>query len=299
MSETYELTTKTRQNAAVVISKRRDEILKMSADNIRKMGPAFFLRAITTVTSNPDTDRLMTTAKGMDTWVKAVTDAAMVGISFGGPKPQAYFVPKDGGILMIPTASGIRHAVCYGVGAVLRTVPELVTVREGDNIRVDPAKGTFSYESGGFDPFAKERGTIRGWVMRLQFKDGRPDQVRYVDTEKVHKIQAQYSMTGGPAYKKSPEEMDEKTASKYLLRDVFAESAGLAQMLLEGDAYQDEPEPISQPRDAGERLSRVVTGAAQRLDPDKASEPVEPEPEEGPEQAEQAETEQEDGDLFK
>lgn len=303
--ETYELTTKTRTNLSTVLDSRRDEILKMSAENIRQMGPAFFLRAITTLTTNPDTDKLLTSRKGIDTALKAITDAAMVGISFGGPKPQAYFVPKDGGVLMIPTAAGIRHAVCYGVGAILRTVPELITVKEGDGVKIDPAKGTVNYTDGGFDPFDANRGKVKGFIMRLQFKDNRPDQVRHIGIEKVRQIEAHYGMTGGPAYKKSPEEQDEKTAIKWMLRDVFAESAGLAQMILEGDGDLPEdqgPPPVE--RDVTARTIKTVDAAVARLDPEKAAEPVEEDPpaedveQEAQADPEHAETGAEE-DLFK
>lgn len=289
MSETMELTTKGKENLSRVVALKKEEILSVAAANVRAMGETFFTSAMLTILSNPDTERLMTTSKGVQTALKAMTDAAQVGIFFGGPAPMAYFVPKDGGLLMVKTAAGVRHAACYGPGAILSTVPELVTVRENDGFKIDPASGVVSYANGGFDPFSPGRGEVVGYFMRLQYKDGRPDVLRHVTLKKVQALEAAYSMTGGPAFKKSPDEMHEAKATKYLLRDVFAECAGLAKMVLEsqedgidlGPDYDPETggyrsrAPRPAPRDITERVVRQAERAVETLKPEASVEPGE------------------------
>ena len=253
--ETYELTTNTERNLATALTHRQADILVAAARSVRE-DSGWMTRAKLTLVSS-QCDPLLKTQKGVRTALEAITNAAMVGLSFGGPKPQAYFVPKDGGVLMIPTAAGIRHAVCYGVGAILKTVPELITVRAGDGVKINPMAGTVEYSKGGYDPFAKDRGKIAGWIMRLEFRDERPAQVRHVTLEKVRQIEDRYGGKNNPMYAKSPEEADEKTAIKYLLRDCFAEAAGLAQMILEGDEADERPAVVEPPkveRNVTERL---------------------------------------------
>lgn len=264
--QVLQLTTKSKVNLERALDARKADIFAVAASNIRAMGETFFTSAMLTILSNPDTEKLLTTTKGLTTAIKAITDAGQVGISFGGPAPLAYFVPKDGGIIMVPHAAGVRHAACYGPGAVLRTVPELLTIRENDGFKIDPAAGTYSFKEGGYNPFDKGRGQIVGYFMRLQFKDGRPDVLRHVTLEKVQQIEAHYSMTGGPAFKKSPEEMHEGKATKYLLRDVFKESAGLAKMILDDD--MDELPPMAPPpRDVSQRTDATVERATRAMEP--------------------------------
>lgn len=274
-TEVLELTTRPEANLDAVWAKKSQEVMMVAAQSIRE-DSAWFTRAKLELITGPCAP-LMTTAKGMTSFVKAMTDAGQVGLSFGGPKPQAYFVPKGGEVKMIPTAQGLLHATVYGIGGVLARVPELITVHEGDTIRVDPAAGMIEYNAAGYDPFAPDRGKVKGWVMKLEFKDGRHPVIRHIDAAKVREIESKYSQTDGPALKKSPDEMHEKTAVKWLLRDVFAESAGLAKMILEGDEAELAPSPPPVERDMTTRTSRAVDVAVKRLDPEKAREP-EPEP---------------------
>lgn len=170
----------------------------------------------------------------------------------------------------------MKHVCTYGLGAVLAEYPRLITVREGDTVLVDPDKNTITYTKGGYDPFSPERGKVRGFLMRLKYKDGRPDEIKECPMPKVKEIQKGYSMVGSPMFTKSPDEAYEKTAEKSMLRKAFKESVGLAQMIIEGEDRPVQEEPVVV-RDQGDRLSRQMGRAADSM---KAAEKVaEPEPE--------------------
>lgn len=304
MSETYELTTKPKQDLEFILEKKKDEFLSLCAANV-KADTAYLLRAKTELLTGPCLSILGTKA-GMQSAIKAIFDTGMIGLSFGGPRPMAYFVPKEGKVTPIYEASGYKYACTYGPGAILAEYPTTIVVKEGDSVKVNPDKRTIEYKDGGYNPFDPNRGKVVGFLMRLVYKDGRRPEIRECDMQKVKKIQTGYSMTGSPMYKKSDEEADLKTAEKSMLRLAFKEACQRAQVALEeGDEFDDEQEPAPPPRDAGERLSRTISAAVERMDPGASVDPVddEPEPEapdqEEPEQATRAEPKQEDGDLFK
>ena len=70
--------------------------------------------------------------------------------------------------------------------------------------------------------------------MELRYLDGRRE-VKSVSISKVKQIQEHYGGTGSPMYKKSPDEADEKTAIKYMLRMPFGEAEGIAMKRALGD----------------------------------------------------------------
>jgi len=287
MSDTkqvVELSNKTRENLELVLKARTSEILAVAAQNVRE-DKAYLTRAKLTLLASP-CEPLLKTEKGVRTALEAITNAAMAGLSFGGLRPQCYPVPKDGGVVLVVEASGMKHVCVYGLGAVLTEYPRLITVHEGDNVKVDPDKNTIIYEEGGFDPFSPERGKVRGWLMRLKFKDGRPDEIKYCSYAKAKEIQKGYSMTGSPMFNKSPEEADEKTAEKSMLRKPFKEAVGLAQMIIEGDSLpvQEQGPPVINRDPASRMADRLdrAAGGMKKAEPAPEQEAVveeDPEPE--------------------
>lgn len=265
---TMELTTKTKQNLELVLRARTSEILAVAAQNVRE-DKAYLTRAKLTLLASP-CEPLLKTEKGIRTALECITNAAMAGLSFGGLRPQCYPVPKDGGVVLVVEASGMKHVCTYGIGANLAEYPRLITVHEGDGVRVDPDKNEIIYPPGGIDPFSPERGKKSGFLMRLKFKDGRPDEIKQCSMSKVKEIQKGYSMTNSPMFTKSPEEADEKTAEKSMLRKVFKEAIGVAQMIIEGDDHpvQEEPAVV---RDQSDRLSQRMAKATEGM---KSAEPV-------------------------
>lgn len=260
-----QLTTKADTNLSLVLNAKARDIMAVAAPNVREDG-AWLTRARLELLSKPDTANLMTTKKGVESALTAIIKAATVGINFGGTKPQAYFVPTDGGIRMDVTQFGYAHAAVYGPGAVLAHVPELIKVHENDGTRIDQSTGSIHFQPGGIDPF-KDRGKLMGYVMRLEFKDGRAPQVHAIALTKVKEIQAKYGNQNSPAYKKSPDEMDEKTAVKQLLKRAYAEAEGLSQT---GLGMLDDDEPPAIERDPVKRMADRLDKAASGM---KAAEP--------------------------
>jgi recombinational DNA repair protein RecT len=212
-------------------------LLEVAAPNVRS-DPNWISRAKIELLSKPETAELLLSTRGLESSVYAIIRAATVGVNFGGTKPQAYFVPADGKVRLDISQYGYCAAAVYGPGAVLSQVPELITVHQNDGIRIDQSKGEILFPVGGIDPFCN-RGKLVGWIMRMEFKDGRQAEVKYLSFEKARQIEETHGQTGSPSYKKDRDQMDEKIAVKQLLKRVFAEAEGRSQMNL--DSIMDEP----------------------------------------------------------
>lgn len=261
-----QITTKPEANLTAVIGAKYDLIMAAAAPNVKADGN-WITRAKLELLAKPDTANLMTTKKGIETALVAIIRAATVGINFGGTKPQAYFVPSDGGIRLDVSQHGYCAAAVYGPGAVLSQIPELIVVHQNDGIKIDQGSGEVIFPQGGIDPF-KDRGPLVGWVMRLEFKDQRQPEVRYITFEKVRQIQEAHGNLNSPAYKKDRDQQDEKTAVKQMLKRAFAEAEGRSQMVME--ALMEEPDPVVI-KDQSDRMAARINRATEGM---KAADPV-------------------------
>lgn len=280
--KTMELTTKPAQNLANVMLKKLPDFLAVAAPNVRA-DQNWLARAQLEIMSKPETANLMLKTRGLETAVYAIMRAATVGINFGGTKPQAYFVPAGDGVRLDVSQFGYAHAAVYGPGAVLSHIPELIKVHENDGTKMNQATGEIIFPPGGIDPFG-ERGKLVGYMMRLEFKDGRQAQVVTITQAKVMQIAQQYGQVNGPAYKKSDDQMYEKVAVKQMLKRAYAESEGNAQNALDWlDEAPAAEGPAKVERDPLKRMERQMQGATTAMKTaESAEEPVvedEPEPE--------------------
>jgi recombinational DNA repair protein RecT len=273
------------KSVETIFSKYGKTIQKRAAPNL-KNDEAFGIwesRVIFEIMSNDKLAPILNTRKGTLSVYTAINRAAVLGLMIGGSKPQAYFVPRDGSIKMEPKDDGMIFACVYGPGAVLAQEPKLVKVFDGDKLRVDEAAGRIIYPES-VSIFGE--GKLAGYAMELEYIDGRRE-VKRITVEKCKEIENKYGLKSSPLYTKSPEEADEKTAIKQLLKRPFAMAEGRAMMLALGGTIIPETgesiEPIEPPRDQGERLSSRLDAQMRTVEPEP-DEPVEPEeePEETP-----------------
>ncbi len=255
------------------------ELHKIAAANVIDNFDVWKTRALVEIASSDALKPIIATRTGLLSIYQGLTKAATAGLQIGGQTPQVYFVPKAGKAVMIPTKEGYSQIATYGPGAVLREYPELHRVYEKDKFRIDDAARTYDHK---FEPFA-ERGKLLGYFTVLEYHDGRKA-IPYILQDKVRDIQKAYKMSDGPAWKKSPDEMDEKTAMKYLLREPVRESVGRA-MMVSLDVEYEEVAPVEpETRNVTERTSERLADATEALDPENAVEPEEsPDPEAGKE----------------
>lgn len=273
--QTMELTNKPERNLTVALGHALPRIMEVAAPNVRA-DEAWLMRTKLELLGS-DVQKELLTQKGVETAIKSIVKAATNGISFGALKPQAYFVPRDGGIGLDVSRHGRAAVAVYGPGAVLSVIPELIEVYENDGTRMDQSTGEIIFPKGGIDPFG-QRGALVGWMMRLEFKDKRQPRVTHISVADVNWILEHYGIQGNPARKKSPKEMMEKTAVKKLLDDAYAEATGRAQAAFD-DLDEDERPPVPPVinRDPESRMSQRMDKAAASMKP---AEPTgEPEPE--------------------
>src|SRR5688572_12362293 len=112
--QTMELTTKPEANLKLALEHSRGSIMAVAAQNVKGDFEQWLTRAKMDATAKPDVAALLTTKKGIETMLRAITRAATVGLMFGLAKPQAYFVPTDGGVRLDIDARGYAHASVYG-----------------------------------------------------------------------------------------------------------------------------------------------------------------------------------------
>lgn len=256
-----------------IFSNYGKKIMQRSAPNLRDDG-AFEIwgaRVIFEIASDDKLMPLLNTKKGVVSAYRAINQAAIDGLQIGGAKPQTYFVPRGGEICLDIADRGMEFVCVYGPGAVLTQVPQLIKIYDGDDVRVDEAEGRILYPKGeGKKIFGN--GKLVGYAMELEYKDGRR-QVERITLEKCRQIEDKYGQNGSngekksPAYSKSLEEMDEKTARKSMLKRAFAEAEGRAMALALTDApMQEIPQEVEDPppRDVSDRMAAHLDRKAER-----------------------------------
>jgi recombinational DNA repair protein RecT len=286
-----------------IFSNYGKKIMQRSAPNLRD-DSAFEVwgaRVIFEIASDDKLMPLLNTKKGVVSAYRAINQAAIDGLQIGGAKPQTYFVPRGGEICLDIADRGMEFVCVYGPGAVLTQVPQLVKIYDGDDVRVDEAEGRILYPKGeGKKIFGN--GKLIGYAMELEYKDGRR-QVERITLEKCRQIEERYGQKGSPLYAKSPEEADEKTARKQMLKRAFAESEGRAMALALTDApMQEIPREIDDPppRDVSDRMAAHLDRKAERsaaVEAAQDAEVVEGEPETEQAKGDEAPAQNADGTL--
>lgn len=289
--EFFAIATTGQKGIVEMFGKKGAALHKIAAANVKGDFDVWKTRAMVEIANNSDLSAVINTKAGLLSIYHGLYQAATAGLQIGGHVPQVYFVPKAGKAVMIPTKEGYAQVCTYGPGAPLREYPELHRVHEKDGFRIDDAARTYDHQ---YEPF-EDRGKVVGYFIVLEYKDGRRI-IPHILQSKVRQIQSDYKMSAGPAWTKSPDEMDEKTAMKWLLRYPFRESEGRA-MIESLDVDYDIPEePAPDMRDVTERVVDRVSKAAD------AMEPTEPEPKSAtdpePEAGESGEAEPADGNKL-
>ncbi|HET6499089.1 MAG TPA: recombinase RecT [Coriobacteriia bacterium] len=264
-----------RQGVEKMLTAMADELRTIAAPNVAGDFDVWKMRAFVEITTSDALKPIIAEPHGMLSIYQGLSKAAVMGLQIGGQFPHAYFVPKSGRAVMMPTKDGYLFTSTYGPGALLAKWPELQKVYDKDEFRLDDAARTYEHK---YQPFA-DRGKLVGYFMVLEYKDGRKI-VRHILQSKVKAIEGAYGLDS-PAYKKSPDEMDEKTAIKWMLRDVVRESEGLAMLdSLDSDGAPDR-EPALPMRDVTERSVDRLARAAETVGPGTSPEPA-AEPEQQP-----------------
>lgn len=244
------MTTPTKQEAQTVeglVTQKRESLLQVAVPSIKSNFDVWSKRAIVEVAQNKELNAWILSSKDAQfQFITKLAKASQAGLQIGGNRPHCYFVNMGGQLRMDITKEGLGHAITYGSGAVLQSVPEIFEVRKKDKFSIDNAKKTFVHD---FSPF-EDRGEVVGWFTVLYYKqavNGEPYiEIPFVTRDKVLKIKNGYSQVNSPAWKKSEEEMEAKIATKQLLKKPFAMAEGLAMMIqaLDGESkigYDDEP----------------------------------------------------------
>lgn len=274
--EYFPVVTRGRRGVEDMLTIMHDEFLQLAAPNVRKGFDTWKARAMMDIISRDELLPILQTRKGLFSIAKGLSRCAVMGIQFGGHFPQAYFMPEGETAALDITWEGYAFIAAHGPGAVLKKAPELVRVYEQDTFGINQAKGEVTAHN--FDP-RKERGKLAGWYMKLEYLDGTVE-VPFITVEKVEQINNNYSkkLTNAgkemPAWKKSPEEMKDKTAAKQLLKKPAKLSEGLAMALTADDDGPPLEEPAAPPpRDVTDRVGSRLSAAAAGLDPKNAEQP--------------------------
>lgn len=244
-----------RKGVEQMLEKMGEEIKAIAAPNVQKDFDTWSKRALVEIANRDELSPVLSSRHGIFSIYKCLAKASTMGLQIGGQFPQAYFMPAEGKAELVPTAEGYAFVAAHGPGAVLKGVPELIRVYETDEFRIDQKEGIVHHA---YDPRA-ERGRLCGWYMRLEYVDGHAE-IPYVSKEKVEKIIEGYSRTKTrsgslmPAFAKSRDEMEDKTAAKKLLKKPAREAEGLA-MLYSLEPLEEEPLPQEPPRDVTERVN--------------------------------------------
>jgi recombinational DNA repair protein RecT len=285
--EYFPVLTRGRAGMLDMFAKQREELIRVASPLVRQDFDTWTARALLDVMSRDELLPLTQTRKGLYSIYQALSECAVMGVQFGGHYPQAYLMPEGDTAELDITWEGMAFIAAHGPGAVLVKAPMLVRVFEKDTFRIDQGAGTVVHE---YDPrFPDARGKLTGWYMKLEYRDGSVE-IPFVTHAKVQEINARYSKKETrsgktmPAWAKSPEEMEDKTAAKQLLKKPAKMSEGLA-MALSSDRAPVEPEtPSADVRDrVGARLghaSEALRESAVPVEAALASKPApEPEPE--------------------
>lgn len=209
-----------------IVRQYQDKIFAVAVPSILKNSEQWLNRAILEISQNKELTEFVTVA-GKGQFIAKLAKAAQVGLQLGGVKPHAYFINMGGQLRMDITKEGLAHACVHGQGAVLDRVPEIIRVYANDKFTINQAAKTYTHE---FDP-TSPRGDVKLWYTVLNYKNGFIE-IPYVTLEKVKKIRLEFSQDKiSKAWKTSEEEMEDKIATKQLLKKPFAEAEGLSMLV--------------------------------------------------------------------
>ncbi len=262
--------------------KMGDELREIAAPTIRERLDTWTTRALVEITSNDKLRPVIQTKEGIFSIYRALTKCAQMDLQIGGQFPHAHLVPYQGKATLILSAEGYGFASVHGQGAVLSTDPLLVEVYETDKCHIDQAAGTVEHTT----DKAFDRGKLLGYYMILDYRNGHIE-IPTITAKEVQEIITNYGNRDrdgklGPAHRKSPRAMAQKTATKQLLKRPAKLSEGLAMLYASEDDMpairHEETEPET--RNVTERVTESLSDATEALDPKNAVEPAEsPEPE--------------------
>jgi len=254
-------------------------IMAIAAPNVQATFSTWMQRAIVSIGNDDNLKDIINSRTGLFSVYQGLAKASTMGLQIGGQFPHAYFVPKGGKVVLMPSAQGLAYVAAHGPGAVLRYIPLVTPIYEHDKFSVDNAAGTYKHI---VEPLS-DRGKLVAWYAKLEYIDGRVE-IPFVLQSEVVAIENNYGNTNSPAYKKSIMDMHAKTAAKKLLKRPAAEAEGLAMAMSADDEAIAPDEPAERPsanvsERMGARLDKVATKIAPAASPEntKAAEPVPPE----------------------
>lgn len=248
-----------RPDLPAIVSTHQAEITAIAVPSIQKDYTRWMDRALNYISEQKDTlGPVLQTTEGALSCLSGLKKAAQMGLQIGGHYPHAYFMPKQNKAVLVVSAEGLAFVAANGPGAVLKSAPVLVEVRDGDKVKFDGAAQTVEHT---FDPFdaMRNKKEITGFYSILEYKDGHKE-IPYVTMTDVIRIRDNYSnykTRDGklmPAWAKSGPEMLRKIAMKQILKRPAAQSEGLA-LLADADLYDAGEDEQEQPRDISERAS--------------------------------------------
>lgn len=269
-SEFFQIVGTGRKGVEQMLEKMGEEIKAIAAPNVQKDFDTWSKRALVEIANRDELSPVLSSRHGIFSIYKCLAKASTMGLQIGGQFPQAYFMPAEGKAELVPTAEGYAFVAAHGPGAVLKGVPELIRVYEKDEFRIDQKEGVVHHA---YDPRA-DRGRLCGWYMRLEYVDGHVE-IPYVPKEKVEKIIEGYSRTKTktgalmPAFAKSRDEMEDKTAAKKLLKKPAREAEGLAMLYSLEPPEEEIPIEAPPPRDVTERVSNRLDKAMEAQEREK------------------------------
>lgn len=256
-----------RKGVEDMLVKMGSEIKAIAAPNVQRDWDTWIKRIFVDVANREELQPVLATRPGIYSLYQEIAKAATAGFQLGGLVPQGYFVPKQGKVVFVDTMAGRAFVATHGPGAVLKREGQLVRVYENDSVITDAVHGDVKH----IYDLVKDRGKHVGWYMILEYRDGHIE-APYITADKVRKINDAYSTKETsknytmPAWAKSPEEMEDKTAGKQLYKKPFREAVGLA-MYRTLESPDDEELPPPPPRLVSERVGSRLDRAVEGMDP--------------------------------
>ena len=245
----------------------QDKIMSVAIPSIKKTSDVWLQRAIVEYSQNKDLAEFIS-GVGKVQFITKLAKAAQAGLQIGGIKPHCYMIVmpeyKDGKkigetLRMDITANGLAHACVHSQAGVLEHVPQLVRVYSKDKFSINQAESTFEHD---FSPF-EDRGELLGWYAKLEYRNGKVE-IPHVTIKKVNEIVSNYSRTDSAAWKKSKDEMLDKTAMKQLLKKPFGESEALSMLVDALDDYEKLPSDYAE-KEISDRASDRADQALSKL----------------------------------
>jgi recombinational DNA repair protein RecT len=224
-----------------IIENKKNEVWDARASYLNVSMESYFKRALITIATSDTLKDLIKSHQGAASVYEAIRKALVMGLQFGGSRPQAYITKRGNSAVLVPTFDGIKYILTTDPNPVLKdiTIRPVYEKEIEKNFDIDFGNNTVTHKAF----FGDDIGDFVGvYGIITDIRD--VTKVFFMRKQEINRIRDNYSdgfkhMKGNSPWDKEYVQMAIKTAGKQFLKEYISRKEGL-QYKDEMEAEQEE-----------------------------------------------------------